>query len=374
MREKPTAQPLGKAGNVIVTDRGAAPSHKTPSRFGNLPLLGCLARSIAFCCLLSPGVSAHADDSPPAEEELRAAVAKALPLLEKGAVGHREQRTCFACHNQALSMLAMTTARSRGMAVNEEELGRQTKFIADFLGRNREMFLKGQGTGGQADTAGYALFALELGGYAPDEVTAAVAEYLLLYQKDDSHWTTGSQRPPSEASLLTTNYLAVRGLRKYGTAEQQPRIAARLEQVRGWLQAAPTADTEDRVFRLRALSAVEAPAEQIAAAAKSLLDTQRPDGGWSQLDGKESDAYATGSALVALHEAGGLPATDSAYARGLRLLLRTQQADGSWRVVSRSKPFQEYYESGFPHGKDQFISMAASGWSATALALACKAP
>ena len=39
---------------------------------------------------------------------------------------------------------------------------------------------------------------------------------------------------------------------------------------------------------------------------------------------------------------------------------------------SRSNPFQPYYESGFPYGKNQFISIAASGWATTALVLACE--
>ena len=54
-------------------------------------------------------------------------------------------------------------------------------------------------------------------------------------------------------------------------------------------------------------------------------------------------------------------------------LLASQLEDGSWLVRSRSKPFQKYFESGFPHGKDQFISCAATGWAVTALALACPA-
>jgi len=33
-------------------------------------------------------------------------------------------------------------------------------------------------------------------------------------------------------------------------------------------------------------------------------------------------------------------------------------------------PIQPYFESGFPHGRDQFISAAATNWAATALALA----
>jgi hypothetical protein len=54
-------------------------------------------------------------------------------------------------------------------------------------------------------------------------------------------------------------------------------------------------------------------------------------------------------------------------------LLKTQREDGSWLVRSRSKPFQTYFESGFPHGKDQFISMAATGWATAALSLALPA-
>jgi hypothetical protein len=85
----------------------------------------------------------------------------------------------------------------------------------------------------------------------------------------------------------------------------------------------------------------------------------------------DSDAYATGTALVALHQAGRLPTTDPAYQRGVAFLLKTQREDGSWLVRKRSKPFQSYYESGFPHGKDQFISITATGWATTALALTC---
>ena len=74
--------------------------------------------------------------------------------------------------------------------------------------------------------------------------------------------------------------------------------------------------------------------------------------------------------MVALHRAGGLSPSHPSYARGVAFLVRTQLADGSWRVKSRSKPFQPYYETGFPHEKNQFLSAAATGWAATALLLA----
>jgi hypothetical protein len=304
-------------------------------------------------------------------EELRAAVAKSLPLLEKGAAGHRDQKTCFACHNQGLPILALATAKRRGFEVSDDELKKHTDFIADFLGKNRANYLKGKGQGGQADTAGYAVWTLERLGHKPDETTAAVAEYLLQHQKELDHWRTNANRPPSEIGPFTTTYLAIRALRQWGTAEQKERIDARIEQVRGWLLKAPAKSTEDRVFRLWSLKLAGAKAEEVRQAAGDLVKTQRDDGGWSQLESMEPDTYATGSALVALHEAGGMATSDAVYQAGLRFLLKAQFEDGSWHVKTRSRPFQTYFETGFPHGKDQFISAAASGWAVTALALAC---
>ncbi len=180
-------------------------------------------------------------------------------------------------------------------------------------------------------------------------------------------WT--SNRPPTEASQFTTNYLAVRALKKWGTESQKERIARRIEVVRNWVHKTSAKDTEDRVFRLYALQIVGEPELKRQPAIEALLQSQRRDGGWGQLDALDSDAYATGSALVALHQAGGLATCDPAYQRGIAFLLKSQQQDGSWHVRSRSKPFQPYYETGFPHGKDQFISSAASSWATTALVL-----
>jgi hypothetical protein len=325
---------------------------------------------LGLCGLTGPAAAAEAAPRP---AEVRNAVAKALPLLRKGGEGHMAQRTCFACHNQALPVLALTTARWRGFPVAEDEVRKHLGFIVNFLDENRTDYLKGRGQGGQADTAGYALWTLEMGGWKPDKTTAAVAEYLLLHDRDRDHWRTSGNRPPSEVSPFSTTYLGVRALQTFGTAGQKDRIEDRFCAVTDWLGRTPARDTEDRVFRLWALQRLGEAAGEVRRAAAELLQSQRPDGGWGQRDAMASDAYATGSALVALHEAAGLAADDPAYLRGVSYLLATQLEDGSWHVRSRSKPFQTYFESGFPHGKDQFISLAASGWATTALALSLPA-
>jgi hypothetical protein len=308
----------------------------------------------------------------PSQDAIRQAVARSLPLLDKGAAGHMGQKTCYACHNQGLPILALTLARPRGFKEAHADLGEHMTFINDFLDKNRESYLKGRGQGGQVATAGYALWTLELGGFKPNATTAAVAEYLLEFQKDRDHWRMTSNRPPSETSHFTANYLAIRGLQTYGTEAQRRRIAKRLDDVKAWLLKTPAKDTEDRVFRLWSLQLVGADGDDVRAAAEQLAATQHENGGWAQLDGMSPDAYATGSALVALHQAAGMDASDPRYQRGVKFLLETQLPDGSWHVRSRSKPFQTYFETGYPHGKDQFISVSAGGWATAALALACE--
>ena len=324
---------------------------------------------LALCALLTL-IIAPATASGSNDEAIRTAISKSIPLLEKGAKGSLELRKqCFNCHNQGLPVMALRTAQSRGFAIDTEHIQQQIRFTADFLARNRERYQIGEGQGGQVDTAGYALWALDNGGWKPDETTAAVVEYLLLKQRDQPHWESDANRPPSEQSYFTSTYVALRGLNVFGTPDQRDRIDARIQQVRTWLLGTQAVDTEDRVFRLRALALIAAPTELVQQATQDLVATQQPDGGWSQNRELASDAYATGTALVALHDAGGVGTADPSYQRGLRYLISIQQDDGSWHVVSHSKPFQTYFESGYPHGIDQFISIAAASWSTTALAL-----
>jgi len=318
------------------------------------------ALALAFA-MLPPTVKA---------DPVRSAVAAAVPKLVAGAQGHAEQKTCFACHNQAPPSLALTAAKARGIAIPEKFFAAQAEHVAGFLASNKEQFLEGKGTGGQAESAGYALFTLELSGHKPDETTAAVAGYLLKFQSNRDHWGTSSNRPPTEASHFTTTYFAIRGIKVWGAKTDREKIDKRIDDARGWLIKTAAKDTEDRVFRLLALKEAGANDKELAAASWELLKTQRKDGGWGQLDSLATDAYATGSALYALHQAGGLKADSPPYRAGVSYLVNSQLPDGTWRVKSRSKPFQPYYESGFPHEKDQFISISASGWATAALALA----
>ena len=307
------------------------------------------------------------DPSPdPSPEMVEAAIRKSIPMLERGAAGSAKQRKCFTCHSQSVPVLALVEARRRGFTIDADNLKLQLQHTAAFLNRRKAKLLQGKG---KTIIDGYALWTLEAGGWKPDETTEAAAGFLLENQKQTGHWSDPGHRPPSTGSDFTTTYVALHGLDAFGTRDQEPKIIARKKTVQQWLLSETPRDTEDRVFRLRAFNYVDADDKTVRQATTELLGSQQPDGGWSQVTGRKSDAYATGTVLVALIQSANTPADHPAVRRGVRFLVDRQLDDGTWHVKTRAKPFQTYFESGFPHGKDQFISIAGSSWSTLALLL-----
>jgi len=167
-----------------------------------------------------------------------------------------------------------------------------------------------------------------------------------------------------EGSDFTATAVSIRAMQLYGKPGPQ-----QVERAAAWLAAAAPASTEDRAMQLLGLHWAGRKPAQLGRLARTLLSEQRPDGGWGQLPGLETDAYATGQALVALLRSGFLTASDPACQHGVDYLMRTQEPDGSWLVRTRTFPVQAYKESGFPHGKNQWISAAGTSWAAMALSL-----
>ena len=324
-----------------------------------LMLVVVLFESVGYC---------PAAEETRTSDRLSTAVRKAIPLLEKAAAGSAKERQCFTCHSQALPVFALAEAKKRGIEINEQVFQAQLKHTAAHLQRGLKGYREGRGQGGRVLTAGYALWTLEAGDWKPDDMTSAVTHYLLSFQKDDRRWHQAATRPPSAGSDFSNTYVALRALRAYATTEQRAETDARIEAIGQWLQETAAGDTEDRVFRFQSLAYVEAAEEVLQSAREELISGQQSDGGWSQNSEMKSDAYATGSVLVALLQ-DGIKATDPVIVRGINYLLDTQRDDGSWHVVTRAKPFQPYYETGFPHEKDQFISTSATGWATMALLL-----
>lgn len=296
---------------------------------------------------------------------IRAAVEKSVALLQQSGPQFVKVSGCVSCHHQSVPQMAYSAARQRGFQVDKAISEQQVKAVMAMFKPIREQMEKGTVTlPNPGISVSYSLLGLAAEGYAPDAVTSAMAMTIERTQLPNGSFGVLPSRPPMEASAFTSTALSIRALQIYGKDADQ-----RIANAREWLRQARPSTTEEYSMRVLGLLWAKAGAREIEQASSELLAQQRADGGWAQLAGLETDAYATGQAMVALYEAGALAPSDKAYQQGMMYLLRTQLADGSWLVRTRSSPVQPLKPSGFPHGRNEWISAAGTSWAAMALSL-----
>jgi ankyrin repeat protein len=307
---------------------------------------------------------------PKPASSLQVAVERSIPLLQRSDTVFIQKSGCVSCHNNTLTAVTIATARKKGFRVNEEIAGQQLKKIAAYVGDWRDRALQGVGIPGDCDTVSYILLGMAAENYPSDAATDAMAHYVKDKQSPDGRWVIFAHRPPLESSDIQVTATSLRAIQVYAPKPQRAEYEKAVQLAAGWLAKAQPKTNEDRAFQLLGLGWAGADQEVIGKAARELVAAQRADGGWAQLGSLESDAYATGQALVALQESGAIAVSSPAYKRGARFLMETQLEDGSWYVKTRAIPIQPFFESEFPHGHDQWISASATNWAATALALA----
>ncbi len=331
------------------------------------------AIALAWLLCLTHVIAIAASKIEVTSKAVRQSVVKALPLLARTGPTTFKKSGCVSCHNQSLPAVAMAMARERGLTVEEEAVREILRTSVAAFGLDAETRLQMGEVLGRTITIGYALLGLAAENHRPDKATDSMALWTARTQFADGSWHDSDHRPPMEYSRFTATALGLRSLQLYGPPTRREEFEGRVELARDWLVRHQPRDTEGRTFLLLGLAWAGAPEKAIRQAADDLIESQRPDGGWAQLVSLESDAYATGQALYALHTAGRVPVRHKAYQRGAAYLLEKQLDDGSWRVSTRSFPFQSYFEGGFPHGPDQWISAAATSWATMALTLTVRA-
>jgi squalene-hopene cyclase-like protein len=312
---------------------------------------------------------AAADESRASERE---AIQRSIGLLEASA--RQWHADCVSCHHHSLEVITVNAARVQHIVVDDAFLRDQQGSIQQALARSRQKMMEAMNATQRPVTPvspnpamifGYSLFALAETQVATGEATETAVRYLSLRQEPAGNWQSMvKQRPPFEASDFAATALMIKVEREYARgklADKQIAIARR------WLMNTKAADTEDLTFRLLGLRWANASRAEVRGAGRKLLALQRPDGGWPQTRGSVSDAYASGEALAGLRAAGVIQNDTPAFRHGIAFLLSTQQSDGSWHVKSRAQPIQKYFETGFPYGKDQFISYTATCWATLAL-------
>jgi ankyrin repeat protein len=334
---------------------------------GDTPIVGLLLQAGA------KGASpAAAVLKPRRENTVPAAIQGALPLIQRADAGFIPKAACFSCHNNSLAAMAVSAARKHGFAVDEKTAAGQVRANAFGIAKLRDYmhqgFLVPVGDVFGPGVMAYALVGLDAERYPADLNTDAVAMYLKSHQSPDGQWAypVADNRPPLCSDYIGQTALSLRALQLYAPKIDRAAYEKSVRLAASWLAGARPLNNDDRGWRLLGLAWAGSDKAAMKQAMRELLAEQRTDGGWSDLPSMESTVYSTGKALYALREAGVAP-SDEPYARGVRFLLRSQQEDGSWYVKTRAMAFQPYFESGFPHEYDQFISAAGTSWATLAL-------
>ncbi|MEE3371694.1 MAG: ankyrin repeat domain-containing protein [Planctomycetota bacterium] len=316
----------------------------------------------------------RADRVDPADMQsmLKRRLQTSISLLQHSSDVFLEKRkNCVSCHHQNLPSVAIGWARERGLMVDEESIRRMIRGqLKSWRPRIERAYQMDRPVPVAPRFIGYGLLGFSMLGYPRDEVTDALVWYLAKIQSSDGHWVPGMLRPPLGGSEILATVLAMRSLQLYALEGREKETADRIGRARKWLQRADPKLQQEYALKLLGLGWAGVPATELADLVDKLVEEQRTDGGWAQLPGLDSDAWATGQALVALRVAGGVPVTHPVYQSGMRFLFRTQFPDGSWYVESRTWPFQTHFDSEFPYGEHQWISAPATAWASMALLLA----
>jgi len=319
---------------------------------------------VISCLVVNQNVVSGADEF---RDSVRRAVERGLTVLERGARAYPSHQSCFSCHHQTLPMLAMATAKDVSLRFDVELFREQRNFTHKSFDERKTRLARGEHVGGRAATVSYGLWAMHIAQDPTDEVGEAMAEYLLSVQEPDGRWKPPSNRPPLEVSAVSCTVLSAIGVKRFAGNTQKVRVNEAISRAMNWLATAALDEQEDLNFALWGEVLLGGSKDRISTLRDKVLAARQVDGGWSQNKTLTSDAYATGQTLFVLAEAG-FPVQEAAYREGVAFLLGTQTERGSWHVTSRSKPIQPWFDNGDPHDKDQFISIAATGWATAALA------
>jgi ankyrin repeat protein len=299
-----------------------------------------------------------------------------LKAVQESMAVFMEDAACLSCHHEGLGRMATASAKSRGFKLDPAVTNMQNGRLMGAANAMHPLFAQAL----KSPEAMKQLPLIEINEISPFAVwmfggmcaqdnpksppAESLAEVLARQQSADGHWSFSLPRIPMQSSAFTLTALAVQGIQKYApTALNKSRIA----KAQQWLAKTPAMSSDDMAFKLLGLRWSGAAKSDIAKTMQTILAKQNPDGGWSQMSGMASDAYATGQSLYALAKGGSFPVTSAAYKKGVDYLLRTQDKNGTWFVNKRAIAANNYFDTGFPYGESQFSSFNGTCWAMMAL-------
>lgn len=307
------------------------------------------------------------------------AIKPAISSIQIGMKTFEKKAACTSCHHQGLGLMTLAQAAQRKVEVDGKLIGDTMGQLAKdgqngaagmhaaALDSHLIKLLPGVDIGDFVYAAGYFLNAARANGVPANPGFADVAQVIGRQQKQDGSWRFDMQRGTMQHSNFTTTAMALEVVKAYWPADKKAELDRRMAKAQAWLTNTKPQCAEDMASRVWGLKVTGANAEEIATAAKQLMNAQRTDGGWGFPNVARSDAYTTGISLYALRKAAEIPATSEPIRRAVKYLIRTQDEDGTWYVAKATQAYNNHFDASFPHGYAQYASFAGTCWAVLGL-------
>lgn len=279
------------------------------------------------------------------DAKAREAAHKGFTYLAATSIAWTKQNKCFGCHVQAVTMEALTAARHHQYDVDPKDIAAMGAALS--LG----VTAGGHATGVAFEGAAWARYDK----YMDDKQTAQLLKYadeLMRIQAEDGSIVDDDARLPITGGTMQTTYQAAQTWRQAFARTANDRYLSPMAKAERFLtrrseswKSAEGVYVQDLSFALLGLASAGVTRSEPASTRlqRMILSRQNKDGGWS-LEGKNSDAFATGQAIYTLKVAG-FSDSDPAIASGLSYLLSKQSPDGAWRTAKSGQNGSEKGET-----------------------------
>jgi hypothetical protein len=277
------------------------------------------------------------------------AVERGLDFIVKDANKWREDKQCSTCHHGAMTVWALSEAKSQGYTVKAETLADMTKWTKDRLLEKIDLPRDKRPGWSMVNTPALLLSMMALTVPKQDAVSAdelkKIAGHLYRHQEENGSWAWSSappvNRPPpvfeSDEVATLLGYMAL-SPHVPSDAKEKSEARDRRDKAAAYLVKEPATDTTQAMaIRLYRDVRANKPTKELQPSIDALLARQNKDGGWGQVKDAHSDAYATGQTLYFLSLAGVKNDRDE-MKRGVAFLVSTQKDDGSWPMKRRGHP------------------------------------
>jgi hypothetical protein len=311
----------------------------------------CFALVVVALCL-APAAFA---DAPVAtanatQPQVEQAIERSVGFLQTESATWLKQRRCAACHHVSMVMWSLSEAQRNGYAVDktfladtvEKTLGSEPKMISAGLiyDPNAPPDPRPMGHGVHIGglfmvVAAESLPSLEEG--QKQSIKSLIAD-TINKEREDGSWEFFLSRPPINENQGTDAAWIIMAMQGETDPDAIKSHHVALEKAIAWLASYDAPNVHEvQVLKLLVSLRAGKPRAQLQATLDEILALQQPDGGWNQLTGTPSDAYATGQTLYVLSLAG-YTAERPEIKRAIDFLVSTQHPDGSWPMKSRATP------------------------------------